>query len=152
MAKVSLTRETLDHFKERIGRLTPDSERRFGTLDPVRMMRHMRHTLEAAIGEVDVEDESMPILRKVMYIVICYVITTWPGGRIKAPDSWTPPADKNFDDERTAMLAAIDDYLDVLDSEPERVGVNPALGPLTVRKWSRLMGLEFHHPLRQFGV
>lgn len=152
MGKPSLTAATADHFRERLAKLEPDSERRFGTLDPVKMMRHMRHTLEAAIGKVEVKDESIPILRHVMYIGICHVITTWPGGRIKAPDSWTPPADKNFDDERTALLAAVDDYVDVLDREPERVGVHPALGPLTVRKWSRYMGFEFHHHLRQFGV
>ena len=152
MGKPSLTAATADHFRERLAKLEPDSERRFGTLDPAAMLRHMRLACEVGAGEVEVEDESTPVVRSVMFFVITRIMTTWPGGRIKAPDFWTPPADHEFEEERTALLAAMDRFNEKLEKEPDSRAANPVLGSLSTRQWSRLTGIHFHHHLRQFGV
>ena len=51
MAKVYLNRETFPAFKERIGKLSPEAERQFGTMSVIAMMRHMRNVMETALGE-----------------------------------------------------------------------------------------------------
>ena len=152
MDAMSLTRETADEFRNRINQLSPDSDRKFGKMDVTQMMRHMRLSCDTATGKANVTDKSTPLVRNIMFFAVCHVITTWPGGRIKAPDYWSPPAEHGFEDERKLLLGAIDEFLDKLEQDPSFVAANPVLGPLDQHKWSRLMGIHFKHHLRQFGV
>ncbi len=152
MAIPSLTSETLPHFVNRFERLEAETPRKFGTMDTTKMLRHMRNAFETAIGETDLPDESIPVVRKVLFVLIAHVITTWPGGRIKAPDYWSPETDKAFDEERALCRQALDRFVDTVAKEPDRVSSHPILGPLTLKQWSRLNGVHFHHHLRQFGV
>ena len=152
MNAMSLTREAADEFRNRIKELSPESDRLFGKMDVTQMMRHMRLSLDTATGKATVEDRSRPLVREVIYFTVCHVLTTWPGGRIKAPDYWTPPAEHEFDAERRLLLEAIDGFLDKLEQDPSFTTANPVLGPLDQHKWSRLMGDHFKHHLRQFGV
>jgi hypothetical protein len=116
------------------------------------MLKHLRNAFEVSLGEKTLPDESTPILRSIIFFVIAHVMTTWPGGRIKAPDYWTPPAEYDFERERKELLGAMDRFLAAYESGPDKVGVHPILGPLTMRKWSQLMGVHMHHHMRQFGV
>lgn len=152
MNAMSLTRETADEFTNRIHELSPESDRLFGKMDVAQMMRHMRLSLDTATGKAKVPDKSTPLVRDVMFFTFCHVLTTWPGGRIKAPDYWSPPAEHEFDEERRLLLEAIDVFLDKLEQEPSFTAANPVLGPLDQHKWSRLLGVHFKHHLRQFGI
>jgi hypothetical protein len=152
MPPVSLTRETEADFTSRINALTADSERKFGKMSVEQMLKHLRNAFEVALGERELPDESKPVIRDLMYFLICHVMTTWPGGRIKAPDYWSPPADYEFEQERKELLDALHRFLDTLESAPDRIGKHPILGPLSMEKWSRLMGVHIHHHMRQFGV
>ena len=152
MNAMSLTRDTADEFRNRINQLTPESERIFGKMDVAQMMRHMRLSLDTATGKETVPDKSTPVVRNVLFFLTCHVMTTWPGGKIKAPDYWNPPAEHEFDEERRLLLDAIDPFLDKLEQDPAFVTSNPVLGPLNQKKWSRLLGIHFKHHLRQFSI
>lgn len=148
----NFNRENLEYFKEHVNRLTPESERQFGTLDVVGMMHHLRNAFETAAGDVTVEDKSVPIVRTAAFYIVCYVMTTWPGGAIKAPDYWTPSTDNEFDEEHALFLKSMDRFCDMLEEDPTGRAANPVLGPLTRLQWSRLMGVHCKHHLRQFSV
>jgi hypothetical protein len=152
MPAVALTRQTAADFTGRVEALRVDSTRKFGKMSVERMLKHLRNAFEVALGEKTLPDESKPILRDIAYFVIARVMTTWPGGRIKAPDYWSPPADYDFEGERRALLAAMNRFLEAFEKSPDQIGLHPLLGPLSMRKWSQLMGVHMHHHMRQFGV
>jgi len=152
MPAVPLTRQTLADFTGRVEALKSDSQRKFGKMSIEQMLKHLRNAHEVALGEKTMVDESKPILRNVLFFVIARVMTTWPGGRIKAPDYWSPPADFDFDGERKGLLSAMKRFTEALEKTPEKVAVHPMLGPLTMRKWSQLNGAHINHHMRQFGV
>lgn len=152
MPPVPLTRETYPDFKQRLEKLTPDAQRRFGSMDALKMMRHMRNVHETALEEISYEDKTVPVLSKVLFFTFTRLMKTWPGGKIKAPDFWTPPAAQEFDDERRDLEASIERFLDALDDNPNKIVQNPFFGKLPLKEWSRLNGIHFHHHLRQFGV
>lgn len=151
MAVTYLTAENKDYFVERINQLKPDSERRFGTMDANQMMRHMRNALETSMGEVEMPGKGIPVVGKLVYFTITHLMTTWPGGKIKAPDYWSPPADREFEEERKALLAAVDRFTEHYASG-KPTAPHPMLGKLKPAQWARLNGLHFQHHFRQFGV
>lgn len=152
MPPVALTTGTLAEFSGRIEALRPDSQRQFGKMSVEQMLKHLRNATEVALGEVTMPDESKPIVRNVLFVMIAHVFTTWPGGRIKAPDYWTPPPDHDFTGERSGLLAALKRFVAAAEATPEKKATHPMLGPLSLRQWSQLMGVHIHHHMRQFGV
>lgn len=152
MSPESLTSQTVDEFKSRLENLTPDSERIFGTLDPAGMMRHMRNVMETALEEVTHPNKTIPIVGPTLFFIFCNIITTWPGGKIKAPAFWTPPAEEEFEKERELIFAAMDRFLEKAEKEPTKKVQNPFFGKLTMKNWALLTGVHLHHHLRQFSV
>lgn len=152
MPKADFSRATESEFIDRLNNLRANSPAVFGTMDTTRMMRHMRTSFETAVGETDLPDSSIPVLRGVIFFLITRLITTWPGGRLKAPDYWSPSAEHSFEEEKRLLVEVIGRFLAALDADPERRSRHPIFGPLTLRQWSRLSGLHMHHHLRQFSV
>ena len=151
MAVTLLLPENKDYFRQRILALKPDSERKFGTMDANQMMRHLRNALETAMGEVTMPAKANPIVGKTVYFVITHVMTTWPGGKIKAPAYWTPPSDRDFESERQALLGALDRFM-AHYSAGKTPSPHPILGNLSLGQWARLNGIHFKHHFRQFSI
>lgn len=153
MPVIELVPENAEYFRERINRLQPDSERQFGTMNVVEMMRHMRNATETALGEVENPGKPNPIVGRLLFLFICYVMTEWPKGKIKAPDYWTPPPDRDFDEEKKALLEAFERFMAKMEAgETETVTEHPMLGKLNLKQWSRLNGIHFIHHFKQFDV
>ena len=152
MPAVAFTRHTHGEFASRVQALRADSQRKFGKMSVEQMLKHLRNAFEVALGEKRMQDDSKPIVRDVVLFLVTSVIKTWPGGSIKAPDYWSPPADYEFDRERAELLGAMERFVAAYDASADKVTVHPILGPLTLHKSSRLMGPHMHHHMRQFGV
>ncbi len=147
-----LNRESEAMQRARIAKLAANTPRKFGTMDTNAMLRHMRNAVETSLGETDLPDKSIPLVSRVLFLLMTRVITTWPGGMLKAPDFWSPPPDHEFEKERELFLAATSRFLDALEKEPKRSARHPIFGSLSLSQWSRLHGIHLHHHLRQFGV
>jgi hypothetical protein len=152
MPPVPLTPETKADFVRRIQTLKVDSPRKFGSMSTEQMLKHLSNAVDVALGDVTAPDDSKPVISKILFFTITRVMTTWPGGKIKAPAYWSPPAEKDFDGERDKLLKDLDRFLAALAKEPKKVAAHPLLGKLTLKQWSRLMGIHIHHHMRQFGV
>ncbi len=100
------------------------------------MMRPLRIAAETSIGETNLANVSKPLLGKAYYYVVTHLITTWPGGKAKAPDFWTPPAEQGFGEEKAALLAALERYAEKYNENPEYRAIQPMMGPLSLRQWS----------------
>lgn len=107
MAIEFLNRDTVNDHIERINRLRPDSARRFGTLDARGMIRHLRWTIEASLGEPESVDESVPVVRTIIWILFFNLFTNWPGGKIKGPPFVTPEPEHDFEEERRLLIDAL---------------------------------------------
>lgn len=146
-----LSAETLPLFRERVAALTPAAARKWGSLTPARMLRHLREMVGMSLGEVEAPDESNFIFRAVVRPLFFEWMTTWPHN-LKAPDRFTPDAEGDLEVEREALLAALARFVARQSAEPDRVASHPVFGPQTLRYWGRLHGVHFAHHFRQFGV
>ncbi|PCJ51220.1 MAG: hypothetical protein COA73_18190 [Candidatus Hydrogenedentota bacterium] len=139
------------HYIDRLLTLDENSERKFGTLTPAGMCRHMRTSFEAAVGIGNVKDISTPVVRSVIFFLTTRVIKVWPGGKIKAPGYWAPAPDYDFQKEQQLLIEAIQVFLSHTP-DPSKANPHPLFGPLTHRQWELLLGPHLHHHLRQFGI
>jgi Protein of unknown function (DUF1569) len=153
MAKHFLTRENIDYHIHALSELTADTPRQFGTMTAHEMLRHLRYSKEMSMGEVQVQDESTPIVRALMRKFIFEWVTTWPGGKVKAAPSMDfPTSEYDFDEERQKLIDTMHRFLEVLEKSPDKKTMNPMLGATTIRYWSRIHGLHMNHHFRQFGI
>lgn len=152
MARINIDRNTLPQFLERLDNLQANAERRWGTLDVTAMLRHLRNVFETPLGERTYSPEKMPLPKPLLYFLLCRLFTTWPKGRIKAPDYWTPPAEHEFEEERRLLIEKLRRFVTALDEDPGLRRTNPFFGDLTLAQWSRLNGIHLDHHFKQFGV
>ena len=152
MAKYNLDRSTWQFFVDRVRAVRVDSQRQWGTMIAAKALRHLTFTFEMSLGMQKIDDPSIPVLRTALYYVFFCWFTNWPKGRIKGPAFITPEPAGDFDSEQQELLRRMEQYIEMLDREPERVTVNPGLGPISIRTWSRVHGVHLDHHLRQFGV
>lgn len=150
-AKV-LTKETHPEFRERFEALSPDAAPAWGEMDAVRMLRHLRFMFEMSLGDVEEKDQSIPVLREAFWILTFYLFTDWPKGKLKAPKSFTPPADEDFDREREIFFEKMKQFVDAVAKDPARKELTPLFGPITMTRWQRLHGVHMRHHMKQFGL
>ena len=152
MATYDLDRTTLSFFHERVSRLTEGTPRQWGRMDVCRTLRHLTFTFEMSLGEQEVPDKTVPVVRDLVYVVFFRWFTTWPKGRLKGPAYTCPPPQGDFAAERAAVVDRMWRFVDLLEREPDRAAMNPGLGAIPLTKWSRVHGVHLDHHLRQFGV
>jgi hypothetical protein len=155
MALPLLTTENLEYFQEKLNALSADTPRQWGELEATRMVHHLRFVAELSLGEAksdEIRDISWPVARTLMRWAFFHVITTWPKGKLKAPAYFTPESDDSFEDERQALLALLERFVDELETTPETRNLSPLFGRLTLTQWSRVHGVHFNHHFRQFGL
>ena len=147
-----LDRSTVGTYVKRLKALEPDRRPEFGRLTATRMMRHLRHTVEVSLGEVAEEDRSNFFTREVFRLLFFHLVTRWPGGKIKAPDNWTPEPEGDFAFEQKKLIEAMERFADSEKCDPHRKTVSPLLGPITLDYWRNVHGVHFSHHFRQFGL
>jgi hypothetical protein len=152
MAKPDLTRETLPEFAKRIETVDVEAERCWGTMEAPQMLRHLRGAFEISLGEIEVPDWSIPVVRTMVRLMFFEWFTTWPKGKIKAPAEFFPPVENEFEKERALLLATMARFLDEAEQNPGKKTLNPALGKVSLQYWAHIHGLHLDHHLRQFGV
>lgn len=152
MPRLDLNRETLPEFLARADALTEQSKRHFGKLSLPDMLSHLRGALEMSLGEREAQLEPFPLPRTLAYFLFFVMFTKWPGGKIKAPDSFTPPAESDFETERAALRDKMEAFAAALEAHPEQTAVHGLFGEIPLRRWARVHGVHMNHHLRQFGV
>lgn len=153
MAILDLRRDSLAYYRVRINGLTPTTPRRWGKLEPARLLCHLRRSLEISLGEIEnVADRSIPLVRDGLLWVFFHSWTHWPGGWINSGAILTPKPKQKFEEERAALHKKLEAFVDALEQSPERCTVHPLLGSLSLATWSHVHGVHFHHHFRQFHL
>lgn len=149
---LSLNRQSLPRVGEMLSPLSDDTPRRWGSLSPAAMLRHLRETIDVSLGDSACQDlgNFFTKTRLVQYLIT--EVLPWPKGGIKVPKSLLPETTATVEEERTLLLAALDRFVTVLETDPQRTTQHPAFGKLPVSRWSRLHGRHFEHHFKQFGI
>lgn len=134
---------------DRLGRLTPDTQARWGRMSAPQMLAHLIDWMRMASGELQVVAWHRRHLRRtplkqllIYWIPIPKGVPTAPELIKRAVTDWTG--------ECAAMCRYIDSYeaRDPTLAWPE----HPAFGNLTTSAWGVLGYRHTDHHLRQFGV
>ena len=133
----------------RLRSLSPSSNRRWGTLDVVGMLRHLQLSARMTLGELDVRSSNkrafqvFPLKHLILYVL------PFPKGAPTATEL-KPDAGESLEVERAALLALL-----------ERIGTgphdgaapaHPLFGPMTWREWGVVTYKHADHHLKQFGA
>lgn len=131
----------------RLRSLTPETPRRWGTLDAPRMLCHVSDAMRVAVGDLTAAPADNPLTRTLAKWLIVYTPLQAPPGKVKTAPVMlsSPPHDWAAD------LAACEALVERVGRGEGR-GRHPAFGPLDVGGWGRLAWKHLDHHLRQFGV
>jgi hypothetical protein len=152
MEHLDLNSSTADAFVRRIEAITSPDQRRWGTLDPAPLMRHLTYVFEVSLNERPREKLFVPMPGFVAWQLFFVWFTKWPEGKIKAPESFMPEGDGELEEERAHCIAALHRFLEALSIDPDQKGYSPLLGNIPLRRWARVHGVHLNHHLRQYGV
>jgi hypothetical protein len=134
---------------ERLGRLGPDTPRRWGRMTAPRMIAHLTDQMTHTLGDVPVAPVRGPLRWPGMRYLAIYWIP-WPRGRLHGPPEAyvTEPAKWLVD------LAALVELVErFARRDPEEEWPDHALfGAMTGEDWGVFCHKHFDHHLRQFGV
>ena len=152
MPLANLTQSNLPRFIERIDRLSADTKPKWGEMDSARMLAHMRVIVEMSLGEGGHGDHSTWWQRNVVRPIAFSVLPTWPKGKIKVPERYTPVSDATFEEERAKLYEAFRRFTEALERDPTCVNPHALFGPCTLKYWSRMHARHFEHHFQQFGI
>ena len=133
----------------RMRSLSASSTRRWGTMDVVSMLQHLRLSAQMTLGELPVPSVNkrafhvFPLKHLILYVL------PFPKGAPTAPEL-KPDVSVSFEEERAALLELL-----------ERIGTglrdgmgpaHPLFGPLSWREWGAVTYKHADHHLKQFGA
>lgn len=140
----------LDSLVTRISRATPDSARRWGTMNVQQMLIHIGDGAAAALGQRPFSATPRSGPRGMVRFIALYLLPRTPRG-IK---SGAEPAAKVVD--AAAFAADRDRAIALLRqmAAPTQTftAAHPAFGTMTRADWMRYAYLHTDHHLRQFGL
>lgn len=133
----------------RMQTLSASSTRRWGSLDVVGMLKHLRLSANMALGELPIPSANKRVFQMFPLKHLILYVFPFPKGAPTAPE--LKPSDvASFEEERAELLKLL-----------ERIGTGPSegagpahplFGPLTWREWGVVTYKHADHHLRQFGA
>ena len=143
-----------DDIKQRVMRLHPESERRWGNMTVAQTLAHCTSGLQMAMGVIHPKRASFPV-NVVGLIIKPLVFRDDKPMRRNSPSSpelfSADPTQCDFERERIQLIATIEDFV---TAGPARCSQHPHpfFGPLKPKQWAILMYKHIDHHARQFGV
>lgn len=133
----------------RLRSLSVTSARRWGSMDVVEMLQHLRLSARMTLGELPVPSANKRVFQVFPLKHLILYVFPFPKGAPTAHE--LKPSDAaSFEAERAALLELI-----------ERIGAGPSegagpahplFGPLTWREWGVATYKHADHHLKQFGA
>ena len=142
----------VDDVVARLQRLTPDTQRRWGTMTPHEMLCHLTDSFHGVMGERAISmAPASPAKRRIMRFIALRTPLPWPKGLPTRPEvdpkrDGTRPA--AFDADRQGVIALLRRFA----STDVRYAQHPIFGAMDRRDWLVWAYRHMDHHLRQFGV
>jgi uncharacterized protein DUF1569 len=137
----------------RLGRLTPQSERRWGQMNVRQMVCHLADACRMALAQKPVSGDSSVLKRTAIKWLALYAPLQWRAGIVTSPEidqqiAGTCPADFASDVAEVRVLLDAVAKNGLRGTWPD----HPVFGRLSASEWLRWAYLHTDHHLRQFGV
>ena len=132
---------------ERIKKLTPQTQRKWGKMDVAQMLSHVQLPIKCAYGTHQVKGSFLLKLLGPLFKGILYNEKPYKHGLPTDPTYVVIDA-KNFETEKQILLELVDKF------SPETVVLlnHPVWGKMTKEQWSKATWKHLDHHLSQFGV
>ncbi|MDP9348019.1 MAG: hypothetical protein M3P24_02590 [Gemmatimonadota bacterium] len=140
--------ESVTDVQNRLDRLTPDLQPRWGRLAPHAMVCHLSDALRITLGEISPSPIRSPLRYPPLKWLAVYALPM-PRG-VKSPDGFFTTPTTEWDADRAQLV----ELLGRSAARPAEGpwGVSPLFGTLSKRQWGILNFKHTDHHLRQFGV
>lgn len=142
--------ETHSEILERLGKLSPDTERQWGKMSASQMMEHTARALEMATGDV-------PMKQAFIGKAIGWIFKNkFLGEQPFSKNSPTGPTliiedEPDFEATRARLASLINGFHELGESGTDG-NIHGFFGPLTGKQWGETQYKHLDHHLRQFGV
>jgi hypothetical protein len=141
---------TAEQIKQRIEKLTPETQRLWGKMTAAQMLAHCSAAMEVSLGDKTMR--QVWIGKLIGRRVKKRLLSGKPMGKNMPTDkAYVVPDDRDLDFERRRLVGFIDRFQ---TGGPEGCAKGPHsfFGKMTPEEWSALNCIHFDHHLRQFGV
>ena len=133
---------------ERINKLTPDTERKWGKMNVSQMLAHLQLPLEVAYGTRTVKPNFFMKLIVPFFKKSLYDDTPWKQN-LPTDKSYIMTGEvKNFETEKIKLVGLIEKFSESAIKDL----THPVFGKMTLEQWSRSAWKHLDHHLKQFGV
>jgi len=133
----------------RLGRLSPDAERKWGRMSAPQMLAHVVDCMRMSLGDLRVPSKNLPLRFTPIKQVVIYLLP-FPKSAPTAPEVIArPPVD--WPSECRSLTMLFEQFAARERSSPDWPD-HPAFGRLTGNTWGVLMYRHTDHHFRQFGV
>lgn len=134
----------------RLAALEPDSQRRWGKMNPAQMLQHCSRGLEAATG--DRPTKQLFLGKLVAPFIRGLALGKRPFGHNSPTDpSFIVPDERDFNLECLRLATILDRFIQ-RGPESAAKATHAFFGTMSGEEWGRLMYKHLDHHLRQFGV
>ena len=144
----------LEDVITRLGRLTPASERRWGTMTPAELLCHLGDNMEMALGTREVPSTAYHgWASRLIKFMILKTAMPFPKGVMTRPRldprrEGTKP--EGFEADRARVVRGLRALSAVNGAEPGPI--HGRFGPMTMADWQRQGFRHTDHHLKQFGL
>ena len=142
--------ETITAIKTRINKLTPDSQRQWGTMDVAQMMAHCSVAIGSALSD---EPGKMVLMGRIFGKLAKNSIVSPKPFKQSLPTAknFVISDSRNFEKEKAQLLTALDQLV-AKGATGVEGKVHPFFGKMDAGEWSNLMNKHLDHHLKQFGA
>jgi hypothetical protein len=138
---------------ERLSKVRPDSQRRWGRMTPHQMICHLCDSFRLPLGERGASSVENLFTRTVMKWIALHAPLPWPRGINTRPEmdqevGGTPP--QTFERDRRELERLIERFAE--GQKGGEFSPHPLFGRMSDLEWFRWGYLHCDHHLRQFGL
>jgi len=152
MVKNITNKAAQKHLLNRLDQLTPQSTRRWGTMDAQEMLCHCADAFRMTFGEKPCKNKSN-ILTRTMGKFLFLNVLPMPRGLPTAPEllhdkKGTPQT--NWEKDKQALIELIERFCNT--PENHTWGIHPFFGKLSYQDWGKLAFRHLDHHFKQFNI
>jgi hypothetical protein len=142
----------VEELVARLGKLEPNAQPRWGSLDGAGMVRHLIEVVRYTMGKGGtLPDQSTWFSRNILGPVFVNGWLRFPKN-VKVPPAQGAPDLPSGPDDLETLHAVLEDYLARVQAGELRPKAHPLFGDIGVDGWAKLHVAHFEHHLRQFGL
>lgn len=133
---------------DRINKLTPEAQRKWGKMDVAQMLAHCGLPLQVVMGEKTLQVSGIKKMIFPLFKKILYSDTPYKQGLPTDKLYVMTGTSKDFEVEKQKLIEQLNSFIET----SAVVEKHPVFGKLSKEQWSKATWKHIDHHLKQFGV